>query len=253
MTHPSRRRFLSLLAGASAAAVRSPGFAGEDLIGRLIEQFRAFPSLSRRIDFISAALLGKRYRADTLIGGPRQPEKFVVRDDGFDCVTYCEVVLAAANAHDLASFEIQLRAIRYRNGEVEWRERNHDFAAWCARNVANGLCHDLALGETVAVKKSIGWPRQLGRRDYEIAAITRASLLANAGRLEDGDIIGFVSRRPALDYYHCGFVMFGPKRELLLRHASLSHRKVVNERMDAFCAVNRVRYVTLLRPQEKTA
>jgi len=57
---------------------------------------------------------------------PRQAEVFVTRDDRFDCVTFCETVLAAAKAQDVASFEAELRAIRYRKGVVEWRERNHD-------------------------------------------------------------------------------------------------------------------------------
>ena len=46
--------------------------------------------------FISRGLLGVRYQANTLTAGPRRKEVFVVRDDAFDCVTFCEVVLAAA-------------------------------------------------------------------------------------------------------------------------------------------------------------
>ena len=70
----------------------------------LIKEARAVPeaqaSVSERMDFISRALLGVRYRANTLIGGPQQPEQFVVRDDAFDCVTFCEFVLATALARD---------------------------------------------------------------------------------------------------------------------------------------------------------
>jgi hypothetical protein len=135
---------------------------------------------------------------------------------------------------------------------VEWRERNHDFAAWCARNVENGLCRPLTLGAPVALKKTMRTPRALGRRTYEIAATTRGSLLADKAELRDGDIVGFVSRQTSLDYYHCGFVMFGPNGEFLLRHASRSHYRVVEEPMERFLAVNRVAYVTVLRPQDAT-
>src|SRR5689334_3836629 len=83
------------------------------LIERLIGEARALPSVSERIDFISRKLLGIRYQANTLIGSPRSAEKFVIRDDAFDCVTYCEVVLAAAIARDRAEFETSLRRIRY--------------------------------------------------------------------------------------------------------------------------------------------
>jgi hypothetical protein len=69
--------------------------------------------------------------------------------------------------------------------------------------------------------------------------------------LTDGDIVGFVTRRRDLDYFHIGFVIFGGKGELLLRHAAKSRRRVLDDRMDRFCALNHVRYVTLLRPRER--
>jgi hypothetical protein len=248
-----RRTFLQLAgAGALAAAWCGRAGAGEEVIARLIEETRAVSPLPRRVDAISKALIGRRYRADTLIGGPRTPEVFVVRDDVFDCVTYCETVLAAAKSSDLSSFERELRAIRYHGGVVAWRERNHDFAAWCARNVENGLCAPLVLGAPVALKKVMTYPRALGRRTYDIAATTRGSLLAGKADLRDGDIVGFVSRRTGLDYYHCGFVMFGDNGEFLLRHASQSHRRVMEQPMEYFLAVNRVAYVTLLRPRDDT-
>jgi len=247
-----RRDFLAGLAGASlSAALAGTAGAGEQLIGSLIAQSRAYPAIARRIDFISHALLGHRYQANSLIGGPRQPEVFVARDDRFDCVTFCETVLAAARAHDVASFEAGLRAIRYHKGVVAWRERNHDFAAWCERNVADGVCEPVALGQPVDVTKVLDSPPALGRRRFSIAAIPKATLLAEKAKLQNGDIIGFVSRRPSLDYYHTGFVMFGSKGEFLLRHASESHGRVLDERMEQFIALNRVRYVTVLRPREE--
>ena len=72
-------------------------------------------------------------------------------------------------------------------------------------------------------------------------------------QLETGDIVGFVSRRPNLDYFHAGFVAFARDRTLLLRHASESRHRVLDERMDRFVAHNRVRYVTLLRPKQPAA
>jgi hypothetical protein len=83
--------------------------------------------------------------------------------------------------------------------------------------------------------------------------IPGAALLANKNKLERGDIVGFVSRRPDLDYFHVGFVAFDKTGALLLRHASQSRNRVLDERMDRFVAANGVRYVTLLRPQEPRA
>ena len=247
----TRRGFLAALA---CAAIPAPSaMAGERLIAALIAQSRELPTVSRRVASISQALLGHAYQPNTLIGGPIRPEVFVTRDDRFDCVTFCETVLAAAKAHDVPSFEAELRAIRYRNGIVAWRERNHDFAAWCERNVANGLCRPIALGTPVDLRKTIMFPAALGTRSYVIAATTTASLFAQKDKLKDGDLIGFVSRRPILDYFHTGFLMFSANGNLMLRHASESHGRVVDERMTAFVGANGVRYVTILRPREAIA
>ena len=80
--------------------------------------------------------------------------------------------------------------------------------------------------------------------------IPRAIFLANRAQLATGDIVGFVTHRPNLDYFHVGFVAFGPRDEFLLRHASRSLGRVLDERMEHFVRVNHVRYVTLLRPLE---
>ena len=80
--------------------------------------------------------------------------------------------------------------------------------------------------------------------------VAAAVLLASAAALAAGDIVGFVTQRTNLDYFHVGFVAYGGKGELLLRHASQTRRRVLDERLDRFMTKYRVRYVTLLRPQE---
>src|SRR5688572_21390075 len=100
----TRRTFLRLIAGAPLLhAAGDAALAGKvPLIGRLINEARPLRQVGQRMDFISSKLLGVRYQAHTLIGGPKHPERFAVRDDAFDCVTFCEVVLAAAIARDLS-------------------------------------------------------------------------------------------------------------------------------------------------------
>ena len=250
----SRRHVLQILAGSAAlAAGIRPSQAVEARIGALIELAKAQPTVAQRIDFIAGELRGSSYRGYTLIGGPRQPEKFVVRDNGFDCVTFCETVLAAAKAQDLGEFEENLKAVRYHNGVVTWRERNHYFFDWSQHSIDNKTCRAIAMDGSVELQKSVYWHRELGRRRFSMNVIPRATLLANKQQLAAGDIIGFVTARPNLDYFHVGFVAFGNGGELLLRHASLSRHRVLDERMDRFFAANRVRYVTLLRAEEATA
>jgi len=251
--NPSRRSVVQSLAGGAAfvAGLSSAAATRTEHIEALINAARDLERVSQRIVYISAELRGVRYLAYSLIGGPKRQERLVVRDDGFDCVTYCETVLAAARARDPGEFEEALRKIRYHDGVIEWRERNHYFFEWGEHNVENGFCDYLHMDGEVEITKTVYWHRELGKRQFRMTVIPRKEFLANKDKLVDGDIVGFVTRRQNLDYFHIGFVIFGSEGELLLRHAARSKRRVLDERMDHFCAINRVSYVTLLRPRER--
>ena len=136
---------------------------------------------------------------------------------------------------------------------MNWYERNHYFFEWCQHNVENKICRWLDMAGAVDINKTVDSQKGLSKRRFAMRVIPRAVFLANAGKLATGDIVGFVSRRPDLDYFHCGFVVVAPKGPLLLRHAAESRHRVLDERMDRFLARYRVRYVTLLRPQEPAA
>ena len=251
MDNPTRRTLLQLIAAAPLLAAGGAALADEQsLIGRLITQASALPLVSQRIVFISRALLGVRYQANTLIGGPRNPEVFVVRDDAFDCVTFCEVALAAALAPDYEAFEASLRRIRYQHGEVKWQERNHYFAEWSRRAIENGICRPVAIKPSARIEKTVGWGN-LGKRRVSLTVIPPAAMLANERRLAGGDVIGFVSARPNLDFYHTGLIAFAEDGALMLRHASRSRGQIVDEPMDRFVAVSRPGHVTLLRVVER--
>lgn len=247
----SRRTVLQLgAAGAVLAAGLAPARAARGRIDALILTARGLPTIAQRVEFISRALIGTPYRGDTLIGSPHKAERFVVRDDGFDCITFCETALAAARSERLGDFERELRRIRYHNGVVAWRSRNHYFSDWSTSNVADGVCARVMLPGGVAVDKTLTYMRALGPRRVSFDAIPRARLFANRERLASGDIIGFLSRRPRLDYFHIGLVVARPDGELLLRHAARSRGRVLDEPLARFLSINRVRRVTLLRPLE---
>jgi len=250
----NRRSTLKLLAGGVAlTAGVTPGSALGARIDRLIDEARSKGPISQRLDFISGSLRGTRYQGYTLVGSPTRPEKFVVRDDAFDCVTFCETVLAAAIATNRQEFDSILRTVRYHNGVIAWPERNHYFFEWCQHNVENKICRWINMDGAVEIKKTVDTQKGLSTRRFVMRVIPSAVFLANKNKLESGDIVGFVSRQPNLDYFHVGFVALDKTGALLLRHASQSNHRVLDERMDRFMAANGVRYVTLLRPQEPHA
>jgi len=249
---PNRRNVLWLMGGAPLLVAGSAVAAVKvEVIERLIRESQGYPRVSQRIDSISKSLLGVRYRSNTLIGSPRQPEQFVVRDDAFDCVTFCEVVLAAAIARDFDGFETELRRIRYDHGKVEYAHRNHYWAEWCKRNIENGVCQPVAIEPSVTTDKIVTWHREFAPRRVSITAIDKTTLLGKSSQASAGDIIGFASRRQGLDYYHTGFIAFAKNGELLLRSASLRHGRVLDEKMASFVAAYNVKYVTLLRAAER--
>ena len=186
---PDRRDILYFLGGGAllAAGVGHAG-AAETRIGRLINEAQSKGSISEKIDFISGALRGTRYLGYTLIGGPQRPEKFVVRDDGFDCVTFCETVLAAARAGSHDRFNSALKTIRYHDGVVSWRERNHYFFEWGQHNVENKVCKPIDMAGSIEIEKNVYWHRALGRRRFAIRVIPSAVFLGNKALLANGDM-----------------------------------------------------------------
>ncbi len=252
----SRRHLLRLLAGGAAMAIGGHEARAEHVqvharLPRLIEEAQSQPTTGQRIDFISRALIGSPYRGYTLIGGPRKAEQFVTRDDVFDCVTYCEAVLAAALVRTSADYDTMLRQIRYRDGVVTWRKRNHYFAQWCDNNVANDICARVAMPGGCSIDKKLYWMPSLGAPRMVVAGIPRESLLANKSLLATGDLIAFMSPRPRLDYFHTGLIVVAPNGETRLRHAAQSRGRELEEPLARFLSVNHVKAATVLRPRER--
>ena len=258
----NRRHILRLIAGVPLLAA-NPALAAKMVsppktapatktatIARLIAESRALPHVSERIDFISGKLLGTRYQGDTLIGSPKRPEQFVVRDDAFDCVTYCEVVLAAALARDPAEFEAELRRIRYDGGEVSYNKRNHYFADWCKRNIDNGICRPVAIEPSVTYREDA----DVASRVRQAPGVDHGDRQVDHARKEGAAGAGRHHRLHVaacgLDYYHTGLIAFAKNGDLLLRSAALSKGRALDQKMTAFVAGNPVKYVTLLRAAE---
>ncbi|WP_082540612.1 N-acetylmuramoyl-L-alanine amidase-like domain-containing protein [Pseudolabrys sp. Root1462] len=253
----TRRNMLAAMAGGAVAmsgiapaAALTPVPVRDARINKLIGQASHLPSIAMRVAFISHALLGSPYRAHTLVGGPRRPERLVVRDDVFDCVTFLETVLAAARSRDTSQLPSQLRLIRYRDGSVEWHARNHYFADWCANNIANKVCRPLALPGSTTVNKRLTSEPGLPPHRVAMTALPVGALFEHKLLLATGDIIGFMSRRPGLDYFHSGFIVVDDAGGLWLRHAAESRGRALDQPLPRFLRDNRTQAVTLLRVRE---
>lgn len=105
-------------------------------------------STVNRIDWFSAQLKGQPYLLGALGEGPTaQYDQFPrYRMDAFDCETYVTTVLALVKGNSLNTFEQQLKAIRYKDGKVDYLDRNHFTSLdWNQNNKKRGLLKDITL------------------------------------------------------------------------------------------------------------
>lgn len=182
-----------------------------------------------RVARLSAGFMDTPYAANTLGGGPSQPETLVVRFDAVDCFTLLDYVEALRRSAAPEEFRQRLIEVRYQGGRIAWETRRHFFSDWVAAG------NDRVVDVTAAVGGRHAQPalKTLNRRDdgtrylpgvavrdrlvhFIPAAGIEESVLA---RLRPGDYLGIYAVEPGLDVTHVGVVVKGDGR-LLLRHAS---------------------------------
>jgi hypothetical protein len=201
-----------------------------------------------RIASVSGSLLGKPYVENPLGGGPQSPERFRISFDGFDCVTYLEIVIALARSKTPAAFFRELRGLRYRGGKVDWFCRNHYMIDWLAQNRTRGAVNDLTRGRGTVVKtRELNIvpglpPRRVAFRCYPKRAFAQVK-----ERVRTGDLILFVSTRKHLDVFHAGVLIRRDDR-VFMRHAARSAGKAIEQDLTDFLKKNRMSGFILARP-----
>lgn len=203
-----------------------------------------------RVRGLCAALAGAPYRCAPLGGGPGQPETLTAALDAFDCVTFCETIMALARSASEAEFLDRLRLIRYAGGRVTWEARRHYWSHWLNDNAAEGR---VALLPHPGGKTPREWTRRLAvvaGLPPETAAVRgwpKRALAPFRRVVRDGDVAGFISTRHGLDYFHVGVLLAEADGPVLV-HAARSAGGVVRTPLAAFLAANRMSGVTLARP-----
>ncbi len=215
----------------------------------LLDKYDDICDLSNRITFISAYFLGCPYEDTPLVGSAYKPEKFVTNLKTFDCVTFCETVLALALSPVYVTFRETLQKIRYKDGKISWFNRNHYMSNWLSENKKQGIFENItATGLSYKkVKKSSTLLKELGTQVLEFETLSQKNFLANQPLFKSGDFVAFASTKKNLDAFHCGFLIW-EKEVLLLRHAAKSKKFVVNEPLQDFLDRNEIAGILLARP-----
>jgi hypothetical protein len=202
---------------------------------------------------IADRLRGRPYVRNPLVGDAVTPEVLTVSLAGFDCVTHTETVLALAQARTVEEFLTLLRRIRYKNGVVEWRSRNHYMSDWIRNNARLGLVENLTTGEhTITRPRSLDLIRGSRRRRVVVRCFPKRRFINVKDRIRDGDLIFFVSTKRHLDVFHVG-ILFRDKSDgqILLNHASRSRGGVIEQPLIDFLRDNWMAGFILVRPLEK--
>ena len=217
-------------------------------VGLILRSSGNVSDIGERIDSISAHFLGLPYVVNSLGGGVDLPETLTIRLDAFDCVTYMETVLALALAAGVDDFVERLTRIRYRNGAVSWKTRNHYMLDWWQNNEDAGQVKNLTVGpEAVEKKRRLNLVAGLPQRQVAYKVFPKSRYARVAGRIESGDLVCFASAKKNLDVFHTG-VLVRRRDEVLLRHATRTAGRVIEQSLREFLENHRMSGFILLRP-----
>jgi hypothetical protein len=169
-------------------------------------------SPAQRIAFISEEFLGTPYVGSTLTGDINTPEVFTIDLEGMDCFTYVDYVEAMSLSGSFPQFKDTLGKIRYRDGVVAFRNRNHFFSDWPINNSQYVKDVTLEIGgeKTVEVSKNLNLKTD---GTYYLPGIPVINRTVNyipsdalgepvLNKLMTGDFVGIYTDKEGLDVSH---------------------------------------------------
>ncbi|MCK5011580.1 MAG: DUF1460 domain-containing protein [Deltaproteobacteria bacterium] len=222
-------------------------------IDALIKDVSCSPSsLAEKISTYSRRALGTPYVRGCLGEGDlgKYDNDPLIDFSRVDCMTFCEQILALAISKNYQDAFHNLQKIRYQRGDVSFITRNHFVMAdwlphnqWLLRDVTEerggALCKEMV--KTIdrrVFTSSLGFngiknfppPRQL-----RIKYLPQKHLPTLAVRLLGGEIMVLITEREGIFASHLGFIIKNEDGSLLFRHASLNHKKVIDEPFNQLC------------------
>jgi 3D (Asp-Asp-Asp) domain-containing protein len=211
-----------------------------------------YPDFVQRLSIYSEKAKGTPYKLSPLGEGPngkydRDP---LVNFSRADCVTFCEQMLAMSISGSYAEMLQHLQRLRYRNGTVDFRARNHFMMAdwlpnnaWLIEDVTKLVGGHLTARMTKTIDRA-AFLRKMGVRDASVAAIPpqtmtidyipKENLSAIKSKLQGGEMVCIVQNQPGIFIAHTGFIIRDRFGNVLFRHASprFDARQVIDEFFD---------------------
>ena len=190
--------------------------------------------IAREIIRTATGYLGAPFRDTPLIGAYNIQEVFVSDREAFDCVTFVETVLAQSLSTLLATqFKDELKALRYRNGEISWLSRLHYFSDWLTTNTARGVLEQV-IPDLPVTHRTLSLLPHYPHTQAQLKFLPVTDLTKYQDLLRSGDILAFGSTRENLDVSHTGFLKLSGDSLPILIHATKSFGKVIEEPLNLF-------------------
>jgi D-alanyl-D-alanine carboxypeptidase/D-alanyl-D-alanine-endopeptidase (penicillin-binding protein 4) len=247
------RNLLDSLAGRIAKQHNSEAAQLED--GKIIWQGATeIKNMNERINYFSNKLKGKPYFLGPMGEGlsiyPSYKPRVNFRE--MDCLTYIEHALALAYSKNYDDFFGILQNIRYKNGTINYKTRNHFLVAdWLVNNgfVAGFGGWGLELEEVFEKeidKKKFFADSSLANSKINIMYLPKAKAIiyADTAKFARDTIFGLaiLSDLPGLDAAHAGFAIGSSKKKgLTFRHASQLKGKVIEQPLSEFLKTTKIK------------
>jgi len=185
-------------------------------------------AISERHQFFSAAFLGTSYKGNTLKGSVTNKEVFVINLDAMDCFTYLDYVHSLLKADNYYDFINILKNVRYKDGIVSYKNRNHFFYNWL-ENVKGivDVTSEISPDNTTVVLKNLNLK---GNNELYLLGIKVKGVkihylkpefikVDSLKNFKSGDYIGIYSNKKGLDVSHVG-ILIVRNGNYIFRHAS---------------------------------
>jgi len=245
------RNLLDTLAGRIARRHNSEAVHLED--GKVLWQSAVeIKNMNERINYFSNKLKGKPYFLGPMGEGLSIHPSYKPRVNfsEMDCLTYMEHSLALAYTKNYDDFFGILQNIRYKNGIIDYKTRNHFLVAdWLVNNgfVSGGweLGSEEVFEKEIDKKKFFADPSTVNPKiNIMYLPKAKAIIYADTAKFVKDTIFGvaILSDLLGLDAAHTGFAVGSSKKKgLMFRHASQLKGKVIEQPLSEFLKTTKIK------------
>jgi len=221
-------------------------------LSNIINKSAKITDSGERIAYISSVFKNVPYKDNTLTGNSDEKEVLVINLKEMDCFTFLDYVEALRLSASPDDFVMNLKEVRYFNGEVTYKSRKHFFTDWVSgeQNSVKDITPELPGGITVEKfinrkSKNKNWLKNLPHTMRMITYIPSEKFDKDVLRLlQTGDYIGTYTDKQGLDVTHTGIFIRNEGGEFL-RSASSKFMKVTDYPFEKY--VNGVKGIIVLR------